>query len=100
MNRIAIRKALEEYKNSKKQSKAIWKDKDIQGLFKQGRNEEAVALINSKYPEGQNRNVNQKAITLIEEMTKSIPEWKGINPMDVYSDLDTFDKLLVLAERV
>lgn len=100
LNRNAVRNALTEYIEAKRQSKEILKDKEIQTFFKLEENEKAMSLISRRYPEGQNRNVNNKGLALVEVMVKNLPEWRGIDPMDVYTDIDSFDKLIELAKRV
>ncbi|MEK3917295.1 hypothetical protein [Paenibacillus sp. FSL H7-0331] len=100
LNRKSIKAALAEYKEAKIQGKSILKDKEIQALFAKNENDKAVELMNIKFPEGSNKNVNKKGIALVVAMSKDIPDWKDVDPMDVYVDFHSLNRLLELAERV
>lgn len=101
LNRTAIRKALASYKEAKRQQAAILKDKQIQGLFAQEKEDAARALILEKYPNGIQQVVSRARIKIINEMIKNVPSFKGITAEDVLcAEISVFDKMIELAEQV
>lgn len=108
LNRKAIREALNDYlelNSIYRQAKdnAI-NDDEIQSLLDNRQTRQyARELINERYPEATsiyNRKVTSAAITLIEAMTDNIEEYSNIDPLDIYMNYTTFNKLLNLAKQV
>lgn len=100
LNRQAIRKSLAAYYEAERQQKAILEDREIQSHFERDEEEKARALIQKRYPEGVHTIKRKRAHELINLMTKGIPAYKGIDPQDIYCNIDIWNDLLKLAESI
>lgn len=63
---------------------------------------EVYYALNAKYPQRIKiyKELDDKAINLISVMLKDIEEYKDIDPLDIYLNKSTFNKLVTLAKEL
>lgn len=107
MNRELIKKALREYEEIQKTfellKQKINNDEEITQLKNNRETRKDVYyVLNAKYPQRIRvyKELDDKAINLISVMVNDIEEYKDIDPVDIYLNKSTFNKLVALAKEL
>lgn len=100
LNKERIRAALVAYEEMKCQCEAAEKGMDVLALEKAGKDDEADALLDARYPNADYVTLLDLGVDLVEATTKGLPIWKGIKPETVYLDGRAFADMLRLARTV